>query len=270
MFFYAFFKLRPIRIRVTNMKKALLLLAFLPLVAFVSCKKTNTNATQEEVCVFPNITEQGVEPFFVGASLLDIPASGSFYDKIVIHKYYDVSYIECRDTRCPEDEYKRLCNKFGADAIHVDKCFGEAEIIKDGDTIITIDYDDNAQITNVSILSDKFKMGNGIHVGMGASDLLKNFDARFVTQNEWFDGSTYLSSNIVIDIPSLPKHIVVFSECNKIIADFMNKKEEESNNNYDFNFIYKLPSELVSGNTVSKIKICNNVFDCYYKYYKEF
>ena len=137
-------------------------------------------------------------------------------------------------------------------------------------TIMTIDYDEKATITKISVLSDKFQMDNGLHVGMGASELLSGYNAKFVTQNEWEDGGSFLSKNIIVDIPSLSKHIIVITECNSKIADFMNKKQQESGNDYDFNYLYKLPSELVNDNVVSQIKIRNTAFDCYYEYYKEF
>ena len=246
------------------MKKLLLLLACLPVVALISCNKSTPsstpnstpNSTQEEVCIIPNITERGVEPFFVGSSLLDIPSRGSFYDTIIIEKLYDFYEDggEIHGERYTETEYKRFCNEFGRDFL-VTTCYGFAIIIKDGDTIMTIDYDDNAQITDITVLSDMLKMENGIHVGMGASDLLKDYAARFVTQNDWEDGHTFLSDNIIIDVPSIPKHITVFSECNTKISDYMNKKMEESGNYWDFDYEFTLPSGLVNNNTVSKITI---------------
>ena len=135
---------------------------------------------------------------------------------------------------------------------------------------MTIDYDEKATITKISVLSDKFQMDNGLHVGMAAPELLNDYKANFVTQNEWEDGGSFLSKNIIVDIPSLSKHIIVITECNSKIADFMNKKQQESGNDYDFSYLYKLPSELVKDNVISQIKIRNSTFDCYYEFYKEF
>ena len=250
------------------MKKLLLLLACLPVVALISCNKSTPsstpNSTQEEVCIIPNITERGVEPFFVGSSLLEVPSKGSFYDTIVLNKLYDWYEVggEMQGERYTETEYKRFCKEFGSEFLET-KCYGFAKIIKDGDTIMTIDYDENAQITDITVLSDMLKMENGIHVGMGASDLLKDYGARFVTQTDWHDGHSSLSDHIIIDVPSVPKRITVFSECNTNISDFMNKKMEKSGNYVDFNYVYTLPSGLVHSNTVSKIKISNTAFDCY-------
>lgn len=278
-------RLRPTRIRDGIMKKAIcFLLSAMCLVLLASCgggsashndkehcDNSEQTAPQEEVCVFPNITEKGVDPFLVKSTMLDIPAKGSFYDTIIINKYYDW-YEESGEGQgkgCTESEYKYYYDMFNGEII-VERCYGLAKIVKGRDTVLTVEYDENAKITNVTVLSDKFQMENGIHVGMGASDLLKDFDARFVTQNVWSDGGSFLSNYIIIDIPSLPKHMIVFSECNSKITDFMNKRQEESGNDYDFNYVYTLPSELVGNNTVSKIKVRSTAFDCYYKYYKEF
>lgn len=264
--------MRPTRIRVNGMKKSLLLFALLiSSIALISCNNSGQNGTKEEACVFPTITEQGVEPFFINSSLLDIPSKGSFYDTIIINKYYDWCEKdgECSGSHRSEIEYKRDYDEYNG-AILVTRCYGIAKILKDRDTIMMIDYDEKATITNITILSDKFQMDNGLHVGMGAPELLKDYNAKFVTQNEWCDGGTSLSKNIIVDIPSLPKHIIVITECTSKIADFMDKKQQESGNYYDFNYLYTLPSEIANDNVVSKIKIRNTPFDCYDEYSKEF
>lgn len=237
-------------------------------------ESSNPEAVQEEEIAeitYPKITERGVEPFIINSSLLEIPSKGSFYDTIFINKYYDwcEKEGECGGKHCTESEYKRVYNEFNGNIL-VTRCYGIATIVKDRDTLMIIDYDENASITNITIMSDKFQMDNGLHVGMGATELLKGYNAYFVTQNEWHDGGTSLSNNIIVDIPSLPKHIIVISECNSKVTNYMNKKREEDGNYYDFNYLYTLPSEIVNDNVVSKIKIRNTVFDCYYEYYKEF
>ena len=45
----------------------------------------------EESESLPTITENGVEPFFLGASLYSIAPSGVYYDTIVLEKYYCVA-----------------------------------------------------------------------------------------------------------------------------------------------------------------------------------
>ncbi len=272
------------------MKKSLLLFAVvIHCLALVSCNNSSQKSTKEdnnsdqkatkeeasvkeETCVFPTITEQGVEPFFINSSLLDIPSKGSFYDTIFLQKLYDWSEEsgEIHGTRTTESEYQRACTEFKDNNIQLIRCYGDAKIVKGGDTIMTIDYDEKATITKVTLLSDNFQMVNGLHVGMAAPELLNDYKANFVTQNEWFDGGSSLSNNIIVDIPSLPKNIIVITECNSKIADFMNKKQQESGNDYDFSYLYKLPSELVNDNVVSQIKIRNSAFDCYYEFYKEF
>ena len=166
-------------------------------------KSHSPNTIQEEAVqkTYPAITTKGVEPFIVGSSMLDIPAKGSFYDTIILIKYYDwcEKCGEMSGKQCTETEYKAIYNDFNGDIL-VEKCYGVAMIIKDRDTIMTIDYDENAKITAVTVLSDMFQMENGIHVGMGASDLLKDFDARFVTQNDGVDGHTFLSDIYYYDV----------------------------------------------------------------------
>ncbi len=238
------------------MKKIMLLLAFLPMVVLISCNNSDTNASQEENSVIPNITDRGVEPFFVGSSLLDISPKGSFYDTIILNKLFDWCETcgEMSGQGATEIEYLKIYHQFNGD-IRIVRCYGVANVIKDGDTVMTIDYDENAQITEIAILSDMFKTENGIHVGMGASDLLKDFDARFTTQNDWFDGHSFLSEYLIVNVPSLPKHILLQSECTDEIGAFMSKKQEESGNEWDFDYECTLPSELVNNNTVSKIMI---------------
>ena len=271
--------MHPTRIRVNSMKKSLLLFALLiSCLALVSCNNSGQNATKEEsivkeeACVFPTITERGVEPFFIKSSLLDIPSKGTFYDTIFLQKLYDWSEEsgEIHGIGTTESEYQQACAEFKDNNIQLIRCYGDAKVVKGGDTIMIIDYDEKATITKITVLSDKFQMGNGLHVGIGASKLLNDYNANFVTQNEWFDGGSSLSNNIIVDIPSLPKNIIVITECNSKIADFMNKKQQESGNDYDFSYLYKLPSELVKDNVVSQIKIRNTAFDCYYEFYKEF
>lgn len=253
------------------MKKIIFVFSLLfSIVALVSCNNSGQKVA-EETCDIPIITEQGVEPFVLGASLLDIPAQGDFYNSVIINTFYDwfEKEGEMSGQHCTESEYKEAYEMTNG-GILIEKKYGVAEILKDGDTIMTIDYDGNMLITNITIWSNLFQMKNGIHVGMEALDLIKNYDAHFVTQNEWQDGGTNLSNNLIIDVPSLPKHIIVFSEINSKIEDYMSKQMEQSGNYYDFNYVYKLPSELINNNVVSKIKIRNTDFDCYDEFNKEF
>ena len=254
------------------MKKTLLMLSLLfSIVALVSCNNSNQDTVLNNKSNVPSITEKGMEPFTLGASLIDIPAQGDFYNSVIINTFYDwcEKEGEMSGKQSTESEYKEACKMTNGN-IMIEKKYGVAEILKDGDTIMTIDYDGDMLITNITIWSSLFQMENGIHVGMEAPDLIKNYDAHFVTQNEWQDGGTYLSKNVIIDIPSLPKHIIIFSECNSKIEDYMRKQMEQSGNYNDFNYVYKLPSELINNNVVSKIKIRNTDFDCYEKYNKDF
>ena len=75
---------------------ALIIVGFLLLiggVVFLCFRGKSDDSISKQDIPLPNITEQGVEPFLLGASMYNIPVKGSFYDTLLLEKRYQVAHV---------------------------------------------------------------------------------------------------------------------------------------------------------------------------------
>lgn len=267
----------PTRIRDKSMKKLSVFSLILSTIMLFSCKGTNQDAPQEVIDTvppIPYITEKGIEPFVLGASLYDIPVKGSFYDTIILEKLYDW-YEYCGEGAgkgYSEDDFKSynrnktLKELIDDEEIIVSRCYAVARILKDKDTLIKAEINaEDAKICSIDILSSLFQLENGIHVGMGAPELVNKYNAIFMGQNEYAEEYKSLSSTVLINIPSLPKNITVYSYCEggvyETLHNYFSKKVEKAISSeeiyYDGQYDYeeKIPTDIAKGITVTSISI---------------
>lgn len=206
---------------------------------------------------FPNITAQGVEPFVVGSSMYDIPAKGAFYDTILLEKRYN-AYMEgltC-GINISEEELQKLKKEYSWTTLEVE-AFGFAFVEKDSDTLIKIDYDENAIIQSIEVLSAQFKMQNGVCVGLSATEMIEKHNAQFVTPSSYNSelGENGLGDDATFELPHQPKSISVKAVYEKI--DFVYKEQYESRLMETIGFCAydTLPLEAVKGSSVRSIVI---------------
>ena len=183
------------------MKKTLLLLALLPLAAFVSCNNSNTNTTQEEVCVFPNITEKGVEPFLIGSSLFDIPLKGAYYDTITLEKQIAIPMDEGLWI-ITEEEYDEMMKKYPNNELSDVKVTMYANVKKNANTLLYLKCGKDANIEGITVLSDNFKTDNGLHVGITTEELISNYNAKTECTYQHYGTGT-----ILYNIPNFTNYI---------------------------------------------------------------
>ena len=126
----------------------------------------------------PFITEKGVEPFLLGASLYNIPPSGVFYDTIILRKYYWVTMGD-HAVNVDEEGLKQYYKLFSPDEYEESVGFhGIGYVLKSQDTIISFEYDKESTILNIQITTPDLQLSNGIHVGMKARELMDRYNAK--------------------------------------------------------------------------------------------
>ena len=223
------------------MKKYLLL--FIAVTLLASCG-TGNNGKEEQEVAYPEITENGVEPFLIGESFLDIQPQGTYYDTIVVEKRYRGSAGEAVYDNVPESELQSIYDLWGKDWCDLTS-YGLAKIIKDEDTLMLVKFDDNGRIFTIEVLSDRIQLPNGVHVGLTAAEMFHKYNARFISpaplQTEMFDEMQF-------DIPDLPKDIYLMAYPEDRFE--IGKKGTEL-----VAPLYTIPLEAVEGNSVRSIII---------------
>ena len=130
--------------------------------------------------MLPSITNNGVEPFVLGRSFMDIPPKGEYYDTITLDRKYGVvmgdHYVEITESDI-EDYYKTM----GSDYFEPDAIIGIATVFSAKDTLMVVTYDETGIIDKIDVYSDKLKLDNGIHIGMSSEELFSQYNAMFLT-----------------------------------------------------------------------------------------
>lgn len=183
---------------------------FVTISLVVSCgsqENKNLDSTQivEVVNVVPVITENGVEPFILGQSILNIPPKGKYYDTILLNRYYGVTmgdhYVEIEESEI-DDYYKTM----GGDYFEPDAIFGTATVISDGDTLMVVKYDELGVINEIEVYSSKLETSNGIHIGLSSSELFSKYQAVFLT-TDGFAGESWQAYHV----PGLAENITLYA-----------------------------------------------------------
>lgn len=223
-------------------------------------ESSNPEAVQEEEIAeitYPKITEQGVEPFIVGASMYDISVKGDFYDTILLVKRYN-AYMEgltC-GTNLNEKELQELKRQYSWTTLEVVAC-GFAYVIKDNDTLMKIDYDENAIIQSITVLSEQIKMQNGVCVGVSATEMLEKHHALFITPSSYNSelGENGLGDDATFNLPDQSVNISVKAFYDKIDFEYKEQYENRIMETMDFCAYDTLPLEAVKGSSVRSIVI---------------
>ena len=202
----------------------------------------------------PNITEQGVEPFLLESSMFDIPVKGSYYDTILLEKHYSAYAYSTSYDDLTENQVQEYKKEWG-DNFEVLKCVGVATVIKGRDTLMTINYTEKGLITSIEVLSNRFQLENGVHVGLSASEMFNTYKASYISPGlgsldnfGWGKQQFYYSD--------MPKDIYIMASSSKHPGDMESKGSEVTVKD---RFYYSIPFEEVKNDSVRSIIINKNM-----------
>ena len=159
-------------------------------IVLVSCKSSSSTDETSDVS-FPFITENGVEPFLLGASLKDIPCHGEYYDTIVLNTLYLVSGVmpgevyEWNEQQM--EEYKREHEEYNVSGWAYNKIINthtNCYVIYKKDTIMKVICDSDLKILCIKVFSEKLQFENGIHVGLTSSEMFSQFQAEYACEKD--------------------------------------------------------------------------------------
>lgn len=236
---------------------------------------TEVNSNQESTLpeepenVIPTITGNGVEPFVLDSSIMNIPPKGKFYDTILLSKHYGVvkgDHYELIDETEIEDYYRTM----GSDYFKPDDIIGTAIVLFEKDTLLIVTYDESGIINHLEIFSNKLQLDNGIHTGLSSSEMFSKYNADFLT-TDCFSGESWQ----VFYVPSLSRNITLFAFNNSVDGtEWYNNKivdyepdqsvfkcvKEEKNGN---SALYKVPLDYVRDCSVKKIDVKSNGYEMF-------
>ena len=240
--------------------------AIMPDEAYVEAEDSVEQESAMEVPEFPNITENGIGPFVLGESLKNIPSKGTFYDKCIWSKVYDVLEGDIVSTY-NEQEYKDLCreNKYyeSADAdIHMN-----GYVVSGKDTIIEVNCNESDMITNIRVKSSKLSLENGIHVGLTSKELDSKYNAVYITEGDYWGDQIYY-------ITGLSRNITLYAEGDDWIRESFNgytdpEKFKKINEEDTTPYLYKIPLQYIKNKKLCLITICNGGNENFEDLYKE-
>ncbi len=226
----------------------------------VSCGNSGCDSIQDSTEVenselaTPSITEKGVEPFCLGASLYSIPPSGVFYDTIVLRKYYCVIMGD-HAVNVDEEGLKQYYQMFTPDEYEEYVAFhGIGFVLKAQDTIISFEYDKDATILKLQITTPELKLSNGIHVGMKARELINSYNAKVEieeTSEFYVRILKYSINGIHPDIKLISKYLY---------SEFDLRKEN------DDDVVYYIPDNFINEESLGTIMVykAHDEWDYYY------
>ena len=217
----------------------------------------------------PNITAKGVTPFLLGATFLNIPPQGDYYNNIILGRYYLVDYGEGGAVEITEDELAEYYDDFGNWA-EVLNSYGTGVIMQGSDTMLTVKYDKKGIISEIEVFSKDLQLENGIHVGLSSETMASQYNASFLTTDycvEGFVGMCYY-------VKELPRNIILWATnvydifdgamCNEVNPSYWGYPTSgERINNSDCLFSYKVPMDKVKGSHLASIRILKKDYERY-------
>lgn len=203
---------------------------------------------------YPDITAQGVEPFLLGSSMFDIPVKGSFYDTLLFEKHYSAFAYSTSYDDLSEKEVKEFKEMWG-DEFEVLECVSVANVVKDNDTLMTINCNEKGTITSIEVLSNKIQLVNGVHVGLSATEMFNTYKACYISPGL---GSldNFGVGKQQFYIPDLPKEIYIMASISKEPAALESKGSEV---NIKDRLYFSIPLEEVKNDSVRSIIINKNM-----------
>lgn len=227
---------------------------------FIDGKSSDNNVNQDSIqetetveITYPNITVQGIEPFLMGSSMFDISTKGSYYDTIILEKRYSAWIDGGFDFHSDMNEeelrqYKKEYNQQGITPII--ESYGCALVIKNGDTLMKVFYDDKALVHTIEVYSTHIQMENGIHVGMSSQEMYEKHNAKCMIPYDTFAFECGFGDDVIYKIPDNPKNISIKAHYNGKYHKYIEDKGLPYREEY-----YPLPLELVKDNSVRSIEI---------------
>lgn len=213
-----------------------------------------TGKSMDSVTEQPNITEQGVEPFLLGSSMFEIPVKGSFYDTLLLEKRYSAFAYSTSYNDLSESQVQEYKKEWG-EKFEILGCVGVAKAIKGMDTIMTINYTEDGEITSVEVFSNRIQLANGVHVGLSATEMFNTYNACYISPGlgsldnfGWGKQQFYF--------PDLPKDIYIMASISK---DPMTLESKGSDVTVKDRFYFSIPLEEVTGDSVRSIIINKNM-----------
>lgn len=152
----------------------------------------------------PTINENGVAPFLLDASFLDIPPRGDYYDNIKLNRFYSV-IVGDRVIDIADNELNDFYNDFGSDA-EVLGFYGIGVVMQGSDTLLTVTYGADGIIYEVEVFSKEFCFENGIHVGLTSETMALDYNASFLT-TDYNVGEAWMCYYV----EKLPKNIILWA-----------------------------------------------------------
>lgn len=223
--------------------------------------KSEHSITKQDIPI-PNITEQGVGPFLLGSSMLDIPVKGSFYDTMLLEKRFSAFAYSTTYDDLTENQLQDLKEGKGMawrdNDFEVLGCVGVAKVIKGSDTLMTINYTEEGEITSIEILSNRIQLANGVHVGLTATEMFNTYSACYISPGLGSeDGFGYGKQQFYF--PNLPKDIYIMASISKAPIDIMELESTGSDITVKDRSYYSIPLEEVKKDSVRSIIIDKNM-----------
>ncbi|MBO4588937.1 MAG: hypothetical protein J5711_08610 [Bacteroidales bacterium] len=194
--------------------------------AVASCGTKKETKTEEAHVNYPNITENGVGQFVLGASIRDISYKGDYYDTIVFKIMYSVSgTMDGQDYEWTEQQLAEYGGE--EDGWTIENTHANCFIVSGIDTLMIVTADNEWRITKIKIMSNKFQFENGLHIGMSSGELFSKYNAKFITtQNDSYLGGCD-TIEMGYEIPSMANTV-------SLIAAKNNHISFECDNNTDY------------------------------------
>lgn len=259
------------------MKKQLEVMLFVMAIAMmmVACEsspkgnyndKSNSIEPQKTSSKFPIINENGVTPFLLDSSFLNIPPRGDYYDNIKLNRFYLV-IVGDRVIDIADNELNDFYNDFGSDA-EVLGFYGTGIVMQGLDTLLTVTYGADGIIYEVEVFSKEFHFENGIHVGLTSETMALDYNAIFLT-TDYNVGEAWMCYYV----EKLPKNIILWASNVYDIFDggiggaspsywgYPTSGEEISNDNCFFK--YKMPMDKVKNSHLVSIRILKKDYESF-------
>lgn len=140
---------------------------------------------------YPPITEKGIEPFVLGASMKDIPYKGDYYDTIVFKTMYLVAGVSDGEVYEWDDqqweEYKKSDEHYNEGGWAYNEIISthiNCSVVSASDTLMLVLCDSDLKIIGIKIISDRLQFENGIRVGLSSTELFSKYNAEYACETD--------------------------------------------------------------------------------------
>ena len=231
-------------------------------IVLVSCKSSTSTDETNDVS-YPFITENGVAPFILGASMEDIPYHGDYYDTIVHEVIYHVDgQMDGQVFEWNEAEFEKQKKSDSFDAYTITNTHTNSYVILGDDTIMVVSCDSDWKIIYLKIYSNKLQLENGIHTGLSSTELYSKFNAQFVCERDTRNMGSSTPPTMGYITPELPNSIgLIAAKKNNITFAESNYGDEYPIHGVENDDrIYVMPLDDVKNDYLAYIIIVENAY----------